>query len=72
MYIKNSNYYFRTLLENAGINYVDFAHLTRTRWEESWDGLHYLRGYEYWTGHVAATYIQAWFNTIFGDCSGPN
>jgi len=53
-----------------GFRPFDSFHITRARWEESWDGLHFLAGYEQWRGHVAATFVQAWLNELLGSCTG--
>jgi len=53
-----------------GFRYFDSFHITQPRWEESWDGLHFLNGYLEWRGHTAATFIQAWLNELLGECTG--
>ena len=42
--------------------------MTQARYEESWDGLHFLSGYEEWRGHAASTFIQVWLNQLFDTC----
>ena len=64
-------YISRSILEPKGVRYFDTNHISQCRPEESWDGLHYIRGYEQWNGHVAASYVQVWLNELFGDCTGP-
>ena len=58
-------------VEANGYVYYDPILITRSRPEGSWDGLHYLRGYEEWNGHVASNNIQLLLNLLFGDCKGP-
>jgi len=55
-------------VEKIGMAFLDPVLYTSMRPEESWDGLHYLRGYSQWNGHVAATVVQAFLNELFGEC----
>merc|ERR1712110_527509 len=61
----------RRHLEPLGVRFFHSHGISRSRPEESWDGLHYLRGYAEWRGHVASTFIQAWLNELFAGCSLP-
>ena len=60
----------REIVEKIGMTFMDPVLYTSMRPEESWDGLHYLRGYSQWNGHVAATIVQSFLNELFGDCAG--
>jgi len=60
----------KAILEPIGIRVFDAFEISKSRPSESWDGVHYLRGYERWNGHVASTYIQVWLNELFGTCTG--
>lgn len=42
--------------------------ITQSRHSETFDGLHFLSGYEEWRGHVASTYVQVWLNQLLGSC----
>lgn len=69
---RNENFRQLTIaeVESNGYVYYDPTYMTRSRPEECWDGLHYLRGYEEWNGHVASNNVQVLLNLLFGDCKG--
>ena len=60
------------LLKDTSMIYFDAVDITQGRWDESWDGLHYLSGYETWRGHAASMFVQVWLNELFGSCIGDN
>jgi hypothetical protein len=61
---------FRPRVEDVGFKYINTQEMTSSRPEESWDGLHYLRGTSRWNGHVSASIVQAFLNDLFGSCTG--
>mmetsp|Transcript_1470 Transcript_1470/g.5210 ORF Transcript_1470/g.5210 Transcript_1470/m.5210 type:complete len:148 (+) Transcript_1470:912-1355(+) len=60
-------------VERSGFTYFDTIPMTKGRPEETWDGLHYLRGQLTWAGHVTASVMQELLNEIYGSeqCRGP-
>jgi hypothetical protein len=56
----------------AGAAIVDWFNMTRSRWESSWDGLHYacqLNG-DNWGSQVASMMFQVALNVLFPECTG--
>jgi len=60
----------RDYLDGHAIPYIDPGPMTSCRWEESFDGLHYLLGTTHWNGHVTAMVMQTLLNEILGECQG--
>jgi hypothetical protein len=61
----------RAELEKIGAEVVDSRIITKSMWESTYDGLHYLRGgANDWLGSVSTMVFHATLNTIFPDCDG--
>jgi hypothetical protein len=64
-----SSHFEREELQGTRVKYFDNMDMSQSRPEDSYDGLHYLRGVESWSGHVASSFVQRWLNELFGECS---
>lgn len=59
------------MMKSIGVPIVDAANLTRSRWEATWDGMHFaamLQG-DNWGSQVASMFYQMVLNTMFPLCS---
>ena len=54
------------------VEIVDAAAITAARWEDTWDGVHYLRDSNgVWLGLVSSMVAMAELNALFRDCALP-
>lgn len=62
------------LMKRMGVSIVDGWRITQSRWDASYDGIHYLLqfGPDYWVSHTSNMVTQVLFNVIFPNCSGPS
>lgn len=67
--------YSQAAMRSIGIPVVDAAVVTQSRFEESYDGVHFLFSFsqgssEAWFGSVSFMVGQVVLNTIFQTCAG--
>lgn len=57
---------------SAGVEFerLNAYNITAARWEEPWDGLHYLRGGVEWHGLCSQMLLHTALNGIFRGCAG--
>lgn len=65
-------YYSESVMRSLGVPVVDARSLTQSRWESSYDGLHYAAqmGGDNWGSQVASMEFQTALNVVFPVC-GP-
>ena len=64
------NEYALAWMRKMGVPVVNAAAMTKTQWENAYDGLHYLRGSnDFWAGCVSHTVFQAILNVAYPTCS---
>lgn len=70
-----STLYAEEVMRRLGVPIVDGRSITTSRWDASYDGLHYAMtsgGSDAWYSQVSSQVFQAVLNTIFPTCNGKN
>ena len=66
--------YSEVLARSHGIPVIDLYQVTQSRWESSYDGLHYAPTHQYeddYSSDVSMMEFQVTLNAVFRDCKAP-